>query len=103
MGRKSEWLGVWEVGVPGGAVGRYSAAMNIVSLPDPLCVKVEQLAKALGVARGRLYAEAIAEYLAPHSGAATTAKLNEVYAEQKSALADELARAQSNSLSDGGW
>lgn len=104
MDRKSEWLGVGEVGGRGGAVGRYSAAMKIVvSLPDPLCAKAEQLAKAMGVSRRELYAEAIAEYLARRGDAAITGKLNEVYAEQNSALADELARAQSNSLSDGGW
>lgn len=75
----------------------------VVSLPDPLCLKAEQLAKALGVSRSRLYAEAIAEYLARRGGAAITAKLNDVFAEQKSALSDELAGAQSNSLSDGAW
>lgn len=104
MDRKSEWLGVGEVGGRGGAVGQYSAAMKIVvSLPDRLCAKAEQLAKALGVSRSELYAEAIVEYLALRGDAATAVKLNEEYAEQKSALADELARAQSNSLSDGEW
>lgn len=103
MDRKSEWLGVGEVG-RGAALGRYSAAMKIVvSLPDPLCAKAEQLAKVLGVSRSRLHAEAIAEYLARRGDAAITAKLNVVYAEQKSRLSDELARAQSNSLSDGVW
>ncbi|WP_091245532.1 CopG family ribbon-helix-helix protein [Aquimonas voraii] len=76
---------------------------TVVSLPDPVCAKAEELAKALGVSRSRLYAEAITEYLARRDGAAITAKLNVVFAEQGSALSDELARAQSSVPSKDVW
>lgn len=103
MDRKSEWLEVGEVGVVWSRWAILHPMKIVVSLPDPLCARADQLAKALGVSRSEPYAEAIAEYLARRGDAAITAKLNDVYAEQKSALSDELARAQSNNLSDGAW
>jgi predicted transcriptional regulator len=75
----------------------------VASLPDPLCAKAERLAKALGVSRSRLCAEAIAESLERRGGSAVTDRLNDVYAEQGSALPAEVACAPSSSLTGEAW
>jgi metal-responsive CopG/Arc/MetJ family transcriptional regulator len=51
-----------------------------ISIPDGIYEQAERAAKRLGVSRSRLYAMAVAEYVAKYEIDEVTAKLNEVYA-----------------------
>jgi hypothetical protein len=55
------------------------------------------------VPRSRLYATALADYLAKHRGRKTTERLNAVYAAEESHLDPGLRRAQRRSLEPGAW
>ena len=74
-----------------------------VSIPDDLFESAESLGKRLGVPRSRLYATALADYLAKHRGRKTTERLNAVYAAEESHLDPGLRRAQRRSLEPGAW
>jgi metal-responsive CopG/Arc/MetJ family transcriptional regulator len=74
-----------------------------ISLPDPVFAEAERLARELHVPRSKLYADAIAQYLERHGGAAVTAKLNAVYSEQPSNVEPEFANAQSAVLRNEAW
>ena len=50
-----------------------------ISLPDTLFEVAEQTAQYMGIPRSRLFAMALEDYLARHSGEMITQKLNEVY------------------------
>jgi metal-responsive CopG/Arc/MetJ family transcriptional regulator len=50
-----------------------------ISIPNTLFEVAEQTAEYMGVSRSRLYAQALEDYLARHSGEMITQKLNEVY------------------------
>ncbi|MCC6738709.1 MAG: ribbon-helix-helix protein, CopG family [Planctomycetia bacterium] len=47
-----------------------------ISIPDDLLVRAERFAKRTGRSRSRLFAEAVAEYLARHSRAAVKASMD---------------------------
>ena len=74
-----------------------------LSIPDDLFQSAETLSKRLGVSRSRLYATALAEYLAKHRGRKTTARLNAVYAAEEGRLDPALRRAQRRSLEPDAW
>ncbi|MDT0619638.1 MULTISPECIES: hypothetical protein [Spectribacter] len=74
-----------------------------VSVPEPIFEAAERLAKQRRVPRSRLFADALSEYLARHGAEGITDKLNEVYAEQDSALDPALARAQNALIDDEAW
>ena len=65
-----------------------------VSIPEDLFDSAETLGKRLGLSRSRLYASALAEFLAKHKGRKTTERLNQVYAEEESRLEGPLRRRQ---------
>ncbi len=65
-----------------------------ISLPDPIFVAAEQLAKELRVPRSQLYTDAIAQYLDRRGSTAITAKLNNVDSEQQSEIPAAFASAQ---------
>jgi hypothetical protein len=50
-----------------------------VSLPDPLFLEAQRLAKRMGVSRSGLYAEAIREFVSRHRDDLVTMRLNTVY------------------------
>jgi len=52
-----------------------------ISVPNDLFADAERLARRLKKSRSRMYAEAVAEYVARHDADAVTAKLNEVLGE----------------------
>lgn len=52
-----------------------------ISIPDPLARSAEQLAKDLEKPLDRLYADAVAEYVARHDPESLTARINEVCSE----------------------
>jgi metal-responsive CopG/Arc/MetJ family transcriptional regulator len=57
-----------------------------VSIPEDLFDSAESLGKRLGVSRSRLYATALAEFLAKDRGRKTTERLNRVYAKRRAGL-----------------
>ena len=74
-----------------------------VSIPEELFDSAETLGKRLGVSRSRLYASALAEFLAKHQGRKTTERLNRVYAEEESRLEAPLRRRQARSVGRQAW
>lgn len=74
-----------------------------ISLPDPLFLAAEELARGLGVSRSELYARALEAFLRHHRKAAITQRLNEVYKDQPAELDPVIAAIQSASLSRDDW
>ena len=74
-----------------------------ISLPDRLFNAADALARKLGVSRSRLYATALAEYLAKHQAAKITARLDATYAAQPSDLDPALRRAQRRAVARSEW
>lgn len=65
-----------------------------ISIPDSLFSSADALAKKLGMSRSRLYATALAEYVAKQRNARVTERLDAVYATEDSRLPEDLRRAQ---------
>ncbi|MGE0039587.1 MAG: hypothetical protein AB7H88_14470 [Vicinamibacterales bacterium] len=74
-----------------------------VSIPEELFESAESLGKRLRVSRSRLYATALAEFLAKHQGRKITDRLNEIYGTEESRLDDRLSRMQRRSVSEEPW
>ena len=74
-----------------------------LSIPDELFESAETLVKRLGVSRSRLYATALADYVARHQTRKITARLDAVYATEESRLDKPLRRAQARSLPSDRW
>ena len=74
-----------------------------VSIPDELFESAETLSKRLGVSRSRLYATALADYVARHQHRKVTARLDAVYATEESRVDKSLRRAQARSLPPDSW
>ena len=74
-----------------------------VSIPDELFESAETLGKRLGVSRSRLYATALADFLAKHRGRLVTNRLNTVYAAHDSRLEPSVRRLQRRSLEREPW
>lgn len=74
-----------------------------ISLPDELFSAADVLADRLGVSRSELYATAVAEFLAKHTPSEITARLDQVYATEESALDPAFRRAQQRSLAQEAW
>lgn len=74
-----------------------------VSIPDDLFNSANTLARRLGVSRSRLFAAALAEYLAKHRTAKVTERLNAVYASEPSHLDQGSRRAQKRVAARSEW
>jgi metal-responsive CopG/Arc/MetJ family transcriptional regulator len=74
-----------------------------VSIPDPVFKAADKLAKRMGVSRSRLYSVALERLVQDHDEGAITAKLNEVYSTESSALDPVLQSIQSRSVKKGEW
>lgn len=74
-----------------------------LSIPTDLFDSAETLSKKLGLSRSRLYATALAEFLAKHRGRKTTDRLNAVYSSEASRLDPRLRRLQARSLGKSSW
>lgn len=82
----------------------YDTSMKVaVSIPEDLFTSAETLGKRLRVSRSRLYATALAEYLAKHRGRKVTERLNAVYGTEESRLDNALRGRQALSLRDESW
>ncbi len=74
-----------------------------LSIPDDLFESAETLGKRLGVSRSRLYATALADFVAKHRGRTVTDQLNAVYRTQDSRLEPAVRRVQRRSLERDTW
>ena len=74
-----------------------------LSIPDELFESGETLSKRLKVSRSRLYATALAEFVAKNRGRKITERLNAVYGSEDSRLPRALRRLQSRSLTRKPW
>lgn len=74
-----------------------------VSIPDPVFRKGEKLARSLGISRSELYTNALATFVAEHDETDVANRLNEVYAQQDSALDPVLEKMQFMSLPEESW
>jgi metal-responsive CopG/Arc/MetJ family transcriptional regulator len=74
-----------------------------LSIPDDLFESGETLGKRLGVSRSRLYATALADFVAKHRGRKVTERLDRVYGVDDSRLDPRLGRLQRRSLERDKW
>ena len=74
-----------------------------LSIPDDLFESAETLGKRLGVSRSRLYATALADFVAKHQTRKVTARLDAVYVTEESRLDTSVRRAQARSLPPETW
>lgn len=74
-----------------------------ISIPDDLFSSADSLARKLGISRSRLFATALAEYLARHRTAKVTERLNAVYASEPSQLDKATHRAQRRIVARSEW
>lgn len=74
-----------------------------ISLPDELFASAEALAERLGVTRSRLFATALAEFVAKHQGRKVTAQLDAVYGRESSDLDPAVRRAQRRAIRPDTW
>lgn len=74
-----------------------------LSIPDELFDSAETLGRRLGVSRSRLYATALADFLAKHRGRNVTDQLNAVYGTEESRLESRARRLQRRSLERDAW
>lgn len=74
-----------------------------VSIPDAVFRSADRLARKLNMSRSRLYAVAVESFVQRHDDETITAKLNEVYAVESSALDPVLQSIQSRSIAVDEW
>jgi len=74
-----------------------------VSIPDELFESAETLGKRLRVSRSRLYATALADFVAKHRGRKITERLDAVYASEDSHLDRTARRLQRRSIARQPW
>ncbi len=74
-----------------------------LSIPDELFESAETLSKRLGVSRSRLYATAVADFVAKHHAKKVTERLNAVYASQDSRIDRPTRRLQARSIDKNPW
>ena len=74
-----------------------------LSIPDELFETAETVSRRLGVSRSRLYATALAEFLAKHRGRKVTDRLNTIYGVEESRVEPGVRRLQRRSLERDSW
>jgi metal-responsive CopG/Arc/MetJ family transcriptional regulator len=74
-----------------------------ISVPDPVFKAGEHLARLLKISRSELYATALSAYVGSRGAAAVTAKLNEIYSHESSAVDAPLSAAQFRLLKNETW
>jgi hypothetical protein len=74
-----------------------------ISIPDDLFESAETLGKRLGVPRSRLYAAAIADFVAKHRGRKVTEVLDRLYGTEDSHLDSRVRGVQRRSIERNTW
>jgi hypothetical protein len=72
-------------------------------LPDESVAAADSLARRLGISRGRLIANAVADYVAKHDTSSVTKRLDEVYGKHPGEADVGLRCAQHRQLRDAEW
>jgi metal-responsive CopG/Arc/MetJ family transcriptional regulator len=76
---------------------------TVVTIPDEVFRKVEDLATALGMSRSELYTAALAEFIRERRDLSITEHLDQVYAQDDSELDPFIRQLQSASLPVEQW
>jgi metal-responsive CopG/Arc/MetJ family transcriptional regulator len=74
-----------------------------ISIPNPVLLAAENLAKKMGVSLSELYTAALNSYVAEHQKENITETLDQVYADESSNLEPELVQMQVGSLEGEQW
>jgi antitoxin MazE6 len=74
-----------------------------VSIPNDVYASAETLARRLHMSRSRLYATAVAEYVAQYGAGDVTQRLDAIYTGEKSDLDPRVEAAQLRSLPKEKW
>jgi len=74
-----------------------------ISIPDKLFAAADQYAKAHGVSRSNLYAQAIAQFLDQHPADHITTQLNNIYKGNQSKLNQTISALQFHSIEKEEW
>jgi metal-responsive CopG/Arc/MetJ family transcriptional regulator len=72
-----------------------------VSIPDPVFKAADELAQRMGVSRSRLYSVALQRFVQDHEEEAITARVNEIYGGESSALDPVFQSIQTRSIKKG--
>ncbi len=76
---------------------------TVVTIPDEVFRKAEDLAAALGLSRSEVYAAALGEFIRERHDLHITERLNEVYAKDDSDLDPAIRQLQTISLPVEQW
>ena len=76
---------------------------TVISLPDDLFARADDVARRKGISRSRLYAKALTEYLDRRRAAAITAKLNEVLPDEPEGIDPAFATTQAEAVGREDW
>jgi len=74
-----------------------------ISIPDSQFEAAEKLAARLGLSRSELYQQALSEFIVKYSDEMITEQLNQVYAEEKAVVDEELLWLQAKPISEEDW
>ena len=74
-----------------------------ISIPSPVFRAAQNLAKKMGISLSELYTVALNAYIAEHEKENITENLDQVYAEEPSALEPELIKMQVVTLGGEQW
>jgi metal-responsive CopG/Arc/MetJ family transcriptional regulator len=74
-----------------------------ISIPDPVFEQAERIAKELSLSRSELYAKAVETFISQHQSSDVTKKLNQLYAEESSAVDPMLFELQASSVARKPW
>lgn len=74
-----------------------------LSISDELFASAESLSKRLAVSRSRLYAMALADFVAKHQSRKITERLDAVHGAQESRIDQGTRRLQARSLARNQW
>jgi len=74
-----------------------------ISIPDDLFESAETLGNRLGMPRSRLYATAIADFVAKHRGRKVTEVLDRLYGAEDSHLDYRVRRVQRRAIERNTW
>jgi hypothetical protein len=74
-----------------------------LSIPNDVFESAETLGKRLGISRSRLYAAAVADFVAKHRGRKVTERLNALYSAEESRLDSRIRHLQRRALEPDTW
>ncbi len=74
-----------------------------ISIPDEVYEAADELARRLGMSRSKLYATAVAEFVAEYRTTAVRERLDQVYGDAASELDDSVHEMQLASLPEDEW